>query len=136
MSDNTLSIYPTCIEQISVQSYINEAVFNVLLSNLSPVPVAASQEMPMHSTENVSFPQGKQGNAIPLCSGSFLEGRYFLVHIWLPEGFEAGAYANLLHSAMAFSGIKETNVSGLICYVTTIKSPHHSVLYCLFLSFT
>lgn len=35
VSDNILPVHPTCIEQIPVQSYIYEAVFNVLLSNPS-----------------------------------------------------------------------------------------------------
>lgn len=35
--------------------------------HLSATPVAISQEMPMHSTENVSFLRDKQRNAIPLC---------------------------------------------------------------------
>lgn len=35
VSDDTLPIHPTCIEQIPVQSYIYEAVFNVLLNNPS-----------------------------------------------------------------------------------------------------
>lgn len=67
VSDDALPIHSTCKEEILVQSHIYEAVFNVLLSNPSAVPVAISQEMPMHSMENVSFLQDKQRNAIPLC---------------------------------------------------------------------
>lgn len=54
-----------------------------------------------------------------------------MVYVWLAEAFEAGAYANVLHRAMALSGIsvvRETNVPALICYVTTSESPHLSAL--------
>lgn len=88
VSDDTLPIHPTCIEQIPVQSYIYEAVFNVLLNNPSPVPVAISQEMPMHSTENVNFPQGKQRNAIPLCYNMMPHAVFSRVDIsWFIFGF-------------------------------------------------
>lgn len=59
-----------------------------------------------------------------------------MVYVWLAEVFEAEAYTNLLHRAVALNVARDTNVPALICYVASSMSSHMSVLYFLLLSFT